>query len=68
MLRLEIFLVRRLMIRITISFRYSKEKPSRIIVHVESVIVKHLSRKGLHLNEPGSRHLAINFYERIKKF
>ena len=33
MLRLEIFLARRLMICITISFRYSKKKPSHIIVH-----------------------------------
>ena len=27
-----------------------------------------MSRKGLLLNESGSRHLAINFLERIKKF
>ena len=38
------------------------------IVNNRSIISKHLSLKGLHLNESGSRHLAINFLERIKKF
>ena len=38
------------------------------VVDNRSIISKHLSRKGLHLNESGSRHLAINFLERIKKF
>ena len=26
-----------------------------------NIVSKQLSRKGLHLNESGSRHLAINF-------
>ena len=34
------------------------------IVHNRNIISKHLSRKGLHLNESGSRRLAINFLER----
>ena len=38
------------------------------IVDNRNIISKHLSRKGLYLNESGSRHLAINFLERIKKF
>ena len=38
------------------------------IVHNRNIISKHLNRKGLHLNESGSRYLAINFLERIKKF
>ena len=38
------------------------------IVDNRNIISKHLSRKGLHLNESGSRHLAIHFLERIKKF
>ena len=38
------------------------------IVDNRNIISKHLSRKGLHLNESGSRRLAINFLERIKKF
>ena len=38
------------------------------IVDNRNIISKHLSRKGLHLNESGSRYLAINFLERIKKF
>ena len=33
-----------------------------------NIISKNLSRKGLHLNKSGSRGLAINFLERIKKF
>ena len=33
-----------------------------------NIINKHFSRKGLHLNESGSRRLAINLLERIKKF
>ena len=33
-----------------------------------NIINKHFSRKGLHLNESGSRRLATNFLERIKKF
>ena len=128
MLRLEIFLVWMMMIWITISFCYSKKKPSHIIVHVgtnsayhsksrkilnkrvnfksliqeklsdckvfiltptlrsdngkamltvnhltnhllqlnidivdnRNIISKHLSWKGLHLNESCSRRLAIN--------
>ena len=134
MLRLEIFLVRRLMTRIIISFRYSQKiliifhagtndtyhSTSREILkkllnlksliqeklpdckvfisaptlrsdngkatltvnqltnHLlqlsidiadnRNIISKHLSRKGLHLNESGSRRLAINFLQRIKKF
>ena len=32
-----------------------------------NIISKHLSRIGLHLNQSGSRRLAINFLERIKK-
>ena len=135
MVSLEIFLVQRLMIWITISFCYSK-KLSHIIVHAgtngayhstsrevlnkllnfklliqekfpdcnvfiststqcsdkgkatltvyqltnhllrlnidigdnRNIINKHFSRRGLHLNESGSRRLAINFVERIKKF
>ena len=38
------------------------------IVDNRNIISKHLSRKGLHLNESDSRRLAINFLERIKKF
>ena len=38
------------------------------IVDNRNIISKHLSRKGLPLNESGSRHLAINFLECIKKF
>ena len=38
------------------------------IVDNRNIISKHLSRKGLHLNESGSCHFAINFLERIKKF
>ena len=38
------------------------------IVDNRNIISKHLSRKGLHLNESGLRRLAINFLERIKKF
>ena len=38
------------------------------IVDNRNIISKHLSRKGLHLNESGSRRLAINILERIKKF
>ena len=38
------------------------------IVGNRNIISKRLSRKGLHLNESGSRHLAINFLERVKKF
>ena len=38
------------------------------IVDNRNINIKHLSRKGLHLNESGSRRLAINFLERIKKF
>ena len=37
------------------------------IVDNKNIISKHLSRKGLHLNESRSRRLAINFIERIKK-
>ena len=38
------------------------------IVDNRNIISKHLSRKGLHLNESGSRRSAIDFLERIKKF
>ena len=38
------------------------------IVDNRNITSKHLSRKGLHLNESGSRSLAINCLERIKKF
>ena len=38
------------------------------MVDNRNIISKHLSQKGLHLNESGSRRLAINFLERIKKF
>ena len=38
------------------------------IVDNRNIISKHLSRKGLRLNESGSRCLAINFLESIKKF
>ena len=38
------------------------------IVDSRNIISKHLSRKGLHLNESRSRRLAINVLERIKKF
>ena len=38
------------------------------IVDNRNIISKHLSRKGLRLNESGSGCLAINFLERIKKF
>ena len=38
------------------------------IVDNRNIISKHLSRKGLHLNESLSRRLATNFLERIKKF
>ena len=38
------------------------------IVGNRNTISKHLSRKGLHLNESGSRCLARNFLEHIKKF
>ena len=38
------------------------------IVDNRNIISKHLSQKGLHLNESGLRRLAINFLERIKKF
>ena len=38
------------------------------IVDNRNIISKHLSRKGLHLNESGLRRLAINFLEHIKKF
>ena len=33
------------------------------IVDNRNIISKHLSQKGLHLNESGSRRLAINFLE-----
>ena len=38
------------------------------IVDNRNIINKHLSRKGLHLNKSGSRCLAINVLERVKKF
>ena len=38
------------------------------IVDNRNIYRKHLSRKGLHLNESGSRRLAINFLGPIKKF
>ena len=38
------------------------------IVDNRDIISKHLSTKGLHSNVSGSRRLAINFLERIKKF
>ena len=38
------------------------------IVDNRNFISKHLSRKGLNLNESVSRRLAINFSERFKKF
>ena len=38
------------------------------IVDNRNIYRKHLSWKGLHLNESGSRRLAINFLEPIKKF
>ena len=38
------------------------------IIDNRNITSKYLSRKGLHLNESGSRRLAINFLERIKKF
>ena len=36
------------------------------IVVNRNIISKHLSRKGVHLNESGSRRLAIIFLESIK--
>ena len=38
------------------------------IVDNRNINSKHLSRKGLHLNESGSRRLAIIFLKRIKTF
>ena len=38
------------------------------MVNNRNIISKHLSQKGLHLNESGSRRSAIDFLERIKKF
>ena len=38
------------------------------IVDNRDIISKHLSTKGLHFNVSGSRRLAINVLERIKKF
>ena len=38
------------------------------IVENSNIISKHLSRKGSHLSESGSRRLAINFLECIEKF
>ena len=37
------------------------------IVDNRNIMTKHLNRKGPHLNEAGSRRLAINFLELIKK-
>ena len=37
------------------------------IIDNRNIMTKHLNRKGPHLNEAGSRRLAINFLELIKK-
>ena len=38
------------------------------IIDNRNITSKYLSRKGLHLNESGSRRLAINFLELLRSF
>ena len=38
------------------------------VIDNRSIKSRHLSRKGLHLNDSGSKPLARNFLEKIKLF